>query len=78
MRAYTVQELDALRYVVGHKWLWGSYCSPTITEDRPVWARPYRGNELIVAVEELVRTHMLAGHTADDLRASESAEGERS
>ena len=65
-RSYTVHELEALRRVVENKYLWGSYgpfCSGS--------SRSYREDEKIKAVEEQVRTHMLAGHTADDLLASE-------
>jgi hypothetical protein len=65
-RAYTVGEMDALREAIEHKWLFGSYgrmgnCS----------SRPYSEPEKTQCVEALVRTHMLAGHTADDLYASE-------
>ena len=68
-RAYTVAELDALRRAVETKWLWGSYC--------PQWSgttgmsRSYNEQDKAKSVEELVRTHMLAGHTAEDLYASE-------
>lgn len=65
-RAYTVGEIDALRQAVEHKWLFGSYgqignCS----------SRCYSEPEKTGCVEALVRTHMLAGHTAADLYASE-------
>lgn len=65
-RAYTVREIDALRQACEHKYIWGTY---GYVEGR--YPRGYRESEMRVAVEEMVRTHMLAGHTADDLYASE-------
>ena len=64
-RAYTVSEIDALRRVVENKWLYGLYRPRTGT------SRSYSSSEKELAVEQRVRTHMLAGHTADDLLASE-------
>lgn len=62
-RAYTVPEIDALRQVCERKYLWGSYdlapngrCS-----------RSYMEQDMVVAVEQMVRTFMLAGKTAQDL-----------
>ena len=71
MKAYTVQELDALRTVVEKKYLWGSYRGPWPLE-RNVFSREYREADKNKAVEEMVRTHMLAGHTAEELIASET------
>lgn len=70
MRAYTVKELDALRYVVENKWLFGAYDLMTLGGHSYTSASHYPG-EKTKAVEEMVRTHMLAGHTAEDLVASE-------
>lgn len=70
MRAYTVHELDALRRVVESKWLYGWYRKPNL-EFGFIGAPAYDPNEKVKAVEEMVRTHMLAGHTADDLVKSE-------
>lgn len=69
-RAYTVKELDDLRSVVESKWLFGSY----YPWNDDVWrqGRTYDPTEKTKAVEELVRTHMLAGHTAEDLLNSET------
>ena len=64
-RQYSVNELDALRIAVNNKWLYGSYIS------RNEFSRTYCEDEKTKAVEEMVRTHMLAGHTAKDLYASE-------
>lgn len=66
-RSYTVSELDALRNAVERKWLFGSYRLGIQCR----MSRSYREEEKTKAVEEIVRTHMLAGHTADDLYASE-------
>lgn len=91
-RAYTVEELDALRKIVENKWTYGSYVVPkgtvilgpvvtcqigggpgVITDPhfRPSTGRAYIEAERDCAVEEIVRTHMLAGHTAQDLLDSE-------
>lgn len=69
-RKYSVSELDALREAVRTKWLYGRY-RPNWHHDGITGSRTYREEEMTKAVEELVRTHMLAGHTADDLYASE-------
>ena len=73
-RAYTVTEIDALRKAVQNKWLWGRYGGPIM---RPCpsgsgnytsgFGRSYKEQDLTVAVEQMTRTHMLAGHTAEDL-----------
>lgn len=63
-KSYTVQELDALRRAVEARWLFGT-CAPPGSGWR--MSRQYQGAEKDKAVEELVRTHMLAGHTAQDL-----------
>lgn len=63
-RAYTVKELDALRAACDQRWLWGT-TKPAGPGNQ--MTRAYKEHERSVAVEELVRTHMLAGHTADDL-----------
>ena len=65
-RAYTVKELDALRDAVENKFLWGRYNGPHEGQ-----FSTYDHNEMTKTVEERVRTHMLAGHTAEDLLASE-------
>ena len=65
-RAYTVREVDALRMAVENKWLYGRY-----NPYQSGFSRSYMEQDKSKAVEELVRTHMLAGHTAEDLYASE-------
>jgi hypothetical protein len=66
-RAYTVQEIDALRMCCRHKYLWGHYSGPR----HDSLSRGYQESDMITAVEEMVRTHMLAGHTADDLKSAD-------
>ncbi len=68
-RTYTVAELDALREMVENKYLYGSYC-PRCIEGEGISSRAYKEADKTACVEHLVRTHMLAGHTAADLLAS--------
>ena len=67
-RKYSVQELDALRQCIRNKYLWGSY-APSFSNNnvQQGMSRAYREDEMVKMVEEEVRTHMLAGHTAEDL-----------
>jgi hypothetical protein len=71
-RKYSVTEIDALRRAVENKWLFGSY-GQTGSAPHAGFSRSYREDEKMIAVEQMVRTHMLAGHTAEDLYASESS-----
>ena len=70
-RSYTVTELDDLRQCVRNKRWYGSYRGPKVPEG---WGggmivyNPYQEVDLVKIIEEEVRTHMIAGHTADDLR----------
>lgn len=66
-RAYTVSEIDYLRRVIANKWLFGGYGQLS----HGGCSHSFRQEEMDVAVEQLVRTSMLAGHTAEDLLASE-------
>lgn len=64
-RAYTVTEIDALRQVLknkmfGQRWVTCFSSDAQEQEDRRV-ARE------AAMVEDVVRTHMLAGHTAEDI-----------
>ena len=73
-RAYTVGEIDGLRAACSNKWLWGSYRGPQVFAGGSGGnSRSYREEELVACVEQMVRTHMLAGQTAADLYASEAA-----
>ncbi len=58
-RAYTVQEIDALRLAVEVRF-------------RKRLSGLWTQQEIEKQTEDRVRTHMLAGHTAEDLLASES------
>lgn len=66
MRAYTVHELDELRSVVSYRMHRGPPWSAYETCRIPSMC--YETSEK--GIEERVRTHMLAGHTADDVRAA--------
>lgn len=70
-RAYTVAELDALRRAVDAKWMYDSYHGPKFDRAGFAQGRSWFGSERTQEVEHLVRTHLLAGHTAEDLLASE-------
>lgn len=68
-RAYTVREIDALRQACETRWLYGTtnlsgrgggFCS-----------RQYRSEEKDAGVEQMVRTYMVAGITADDIYAED-------
>ena len=65
MRSYTVAEIDDLRSVVRDKNLYGNYNG---SYDR---CRSHSETDVVLEVEAVVRTHMLAGHDADQLRASD-------
>lgn len=67
-RKYSVAEIEGLRRVLRNEYIWGNYHGHTAgrTQHRAVYAA-----EMDRAVEEQVRTHMLAGHTSNDLLESE-------
>lgn len=69
-RSYTVTEIDALRNLCERKFLFGSYQLPKMGGA----SRSYNEIEKYTAVEEMVRTHMFAGHTAEDLSPAPAAE----
>lgn len=66
-RPYTVGEIDALRQAVDMRFLFGDANGPQGT----CWGRSYRSEEKAAVVEEQVRTFMVGGVTADDLRAED-------
>ena len=66
-RAYTVQEIDDLRRVMEQRYLFGT----TAPADGLRNSRTYRETDMIKAVEEMVRTSMLAGITASDVRRAD-------
>lgn len=62
-RIYTVAEIEALRQAIENKYLFGTYRGPTGNFQ----SQAYNETEKASVIEQRVRTHMLAGHTADDL-----------
>lgn len=74
-RSYTVKEIDDLRTVIANKIRFGRYDGTP--PNGYMWMTI--GNPQIdyVLLEERIRTHMLAGHTAQDLLNSESPTNER-
>ena len=62
-RTYTVKEIDDLRSVCETRYLYGS----TVLNGGMRMSRGYRERDKVLAVEEMVRTHMVAGHTAQDI-----------
>jgi len=69
-QSYTVAEIDALRRACENRYLWGSYRGAGHDSGM---SRQYREDEKAKCVEELVRTFMLAGKTANELYESEDA-----
>lgn len=67
-RSYTVQEIDALRRVHKDKLVCGRYSGP-VGDLSASWG--FNPQEMEKQAEDRVRTSMLAGHTAEDLLASE-------
>lgn len=67
-RAYTVSEINDLRQAVENKYLYGAYRGARFVGHNP---QTYFEPRKTTIVEEQVRTHMLAGHTAEDLLATE-------
>lgn len=66
-RAYTVQEIDSLREAVKNKYIFGAY-DRRLARDM---GRGYNEVAMSKAVEDQVRTWMLAGKTSEDLMNSE-------
>lgn len=67
-RAYTVNEIDNLRRVLEDKCIWGSYHG---SPPGGGFSGSYNQAEVSKKVEDMIRTCMIAGHTAEDLLASE-------
>ena len=64
-RRYTVGEIDNLRAACEMRFFYGT------TAPREDFSASYDPNEKNKAVEEMVRTYMLAGITADDIRKAD-------
>lgn len=71
-RHYTVSELDDLRRVVEDRLLFGT----SYNDGRGRVSRQYSKHELEKQVEEQVRTHMIAGHTAQDILDADTPKGD--
>ena len=74
-RAYTVKELDDLRAACRTRWLYGTTKPPRAGFG---CSRQFGEGELERAVEELVRTHMMAGHLAKDIYDADRGESKES
>jgi len=75
-RSYTVREIDELRQAVETRWLFGTTVMNLairrrLLEHRAGSSRSFMPGEKEMAVEERVRTHMLAGHIAKDIYDSD-------
>ncbi len=71
-RNYTVAELCALRSVCETKVVWGWYSGPHYGANQScVSSRSFGPGEVERSADILVRQHILCGHTAEDLIASE-------
>lgn len=70
-RKYSVKELDELRELIEHKYIFGTYSYSPPPDGEMRVGRSYYEQEKDSSVERMMRTHMLAGHTAADLLASE-------
>lgn len=62
-RRYSVKEIDELRAACERRWLFGT----TASGNGIRIGRTFRESEKDKCVEELVRTYMLAGLTAEDI-----------
>ena len=67
-RRYTVKEIDELREVCDMRYVWGT----TVLGFDPTGgihhSRTYREIERVTAVEQMIRTYMMAGITAKQIR----------
>jgi hypothetical protein len=67
MREYSPHEVDALRAAVKNKFWWGRYGGPV----GDATSRVSNERDSASVIEEQIRTHMFAGHTAENLTASD-------
>lgn len=68
-REYTPKEIEDLRRVLEIKFLHGTY--QIQHRDGGIHSRAFFEKDKTAFVENAIRTHMMAGHTAQDLRDSE-------
>ena len=67
-RKYTLSEIDRMRSAIETKFLFGYW--PHEISDMPntgFTGRPYQANEKVIAVEEMLRTHMIAGTDPNEM-----------
>lgn len=64
-KCYSVKEIDELRVACERRWLYGT-TRPSGGQGVS-WSRSYEEEEMTSCVEELVRTYMIAGVTAEDI-----------
>lgn len=69
-RSYTVDEIDALRYALEERFVWGSSLGPNTSMSSGL-GRSYQKQDMIATVEAQLRTFMLAGVTAEDIFAED-------
>ena len=75
-RSYTVAEIDHLRRCCESRLIWGSYSGPApmpgggLSGGSGGNSAPYNSAEVSRRAEDMVRTHMMAGHVAADLIGS--------
>lgn len=68
MRNYTVAEVDALRRACRDRLIWGSYSGPpSMANGSGSMSQQFNADEVNRQAEEMVRTHMMAGHVYADL-----------
>lgn len=67
-KAYTLKEIEDLRRLCNNKYCFGWYVIPENLPKDGYWGRSYQEKDKIFAVEEMVRTFMIAGLTAEDVR----------
>lgn len=72
MTAYTVSQIDELRRACRTRYLWGT-TKPKISNN--ALSRSFNESDMIKAVEEQVRTYMLAGIFAEDIYESDRKAG---
>lgn len=68
-KKYTVEEIDDLRRALRERYMWGNANGPHFAEvHSAVVSRSYKETEMSAVVEDQLRTFMLAGVSAQDLR----------
>ena len=68
---YSVKDIDKLKKTHEHKYIWGTYNSPDMTTLDLVTSRSYSNSAMYAYVSFATDISMKAGHTAEDLLASE-------